>query len=193
MKTRLLLAVALAFLAGCKGGTADDWPKPALEAHAAAVPTGGDALAAELELGQRNFFAIQRYYLGFSGGERKRARPLTTEEAAWVAGVIAAESEALGRLLPAMEKTLAAPAPTEDLPLPTIPHVSLAIVSVHSDGPWDIAQGRANLAGSLAYFHRLRRSKRAAPDELARARESTSHYRTDLARVEKARSAGARQ
>lgn len=188
MKSRLLLAAAaLSLLAGCKPDLHGPWPKPELAAHRVPAPTDGDGLAAELELGQRNYFALQDYYLGLGEGgfpkKFQRVHELSTEEAAWASEAVAAQSQALARLLPEMEKALKGRVATMDAPLPAAPKMSLAILDLESAGPWSLAQARSNLAGYLAYLYRVRRSARADEAKRAEAALWAEEGRVELARI----------
>lgn len=197
MRKRLLLAVAaLSIASGCKPDLHGPWPQPKLAAHRTPPPADGDGLAAELELGQKNFFALQEYYLGMGEAgipkKKRQVHELTSEEAAWVGAAVVAESQALGRLLPLMEKALTGKVAAEDRPEPAVPNVSLAILSLDASGPWDLAQARANYAGNLAYLYRVRRAKASSAASHAQAKEWARQGGEELARIEKDQPAAGR-
>lgn len=147
---------------------------------------GDDAVAEDLNYAVKNFFALQEVYLRDNQIDRDNHIVATAEERRWATKELSAQSAALDRLIPLMEIALQKTISPADAPAPKRNFLSYAVYIEEGAETWKQAQPKANLAGTLVFVYRSKRSKNASQEDLARAEARLPKLRAELAQAKKA-------
>lgn len=162
-------------LAACSPG------RPRLAPHTAADPAAlsTDEVVAETDAAVANYFALQNFYLTPKSFFKREP---SSKDKKWAAKTVAAESEALSRLLPLAARLTTGPVPPRAQKEKRIYLISYAVFGLDDESAavWETARLRANLASELLSLYWHLSAAGQTPAETKRLRDNVARADGEL-------------